>query len=419
MKLFGSKSHRPAPSGGSVYTAGEKKDDTGKTAYASKDSAASERTAEKSVAAHKKKKLRTGLTAAAVILAVLLALFAAYKIWVKPPSVDPNGPSTPNIHVTPSAEPTASAEPYQDETDNPNETDQPEETEKPETITRRDGTYTVLVVARDQASGNTDTMMVGMLDTERKEINVISIPRDTLVNKLWDTPKINAAMNYTGNVEGLMDSISELIGFKPDNYAVVNIAAFVQIVDAIGGVYYDVPYYMDYDDPTQNLSIHFEKGPQWLSGSDAIKVVRWRQNNDGTNYGDIARIENQQKFLSTIAKQVISLKNIPNIGTIINICTESLDTSLSANNIMWYAERLLELEADKVNFYTVPGNYNDYINSSGGTKSVVTINVDEWLDMINRYINPFDQDITETNVDIVSKDANGRLYSTTGAVAVR
>jgi len=445
MKLFGSSSNRNKEAAGRhleqreltslrdaefrerIYSGEAARSTDGGETCAAANAADSPEQAEQAIAEHKGKKRWGCLTAILIVVGVLLAAFAAYKIWlVRAPAVNPEGPNNPNqpVATQPTAavpetnppEVTPGVTPPPESSANPQPTASPEPTAA---TLRREGTYTVLVVAKDQESGNTDTMMVGMLDTEKGELNVVSIPRDTLVNRGWDTPKINAALSYTGSVDGMLDNVSDLLGFRPDNYAVVNISAFVQIVDAIGGVTYDVPYNMDYDDPFQNLSIHFSKGVQWLSGSDAIKVVRWRQNNDGTNYGDIARIENQQKFLSTVARQVISLKNIPNIGTIINICTENLDTSLTGNNLMWYAERLLELNADDIHFYTVPGNYNDFYRSPQGNLSVVTIHVEEWLTMINESFNPFNQEITESNLNVATKDANGRVYATTGTLSLR
>ena len=58
----------------------------------------------------------------------------------------------------------------------------------------------------------------------------------------------------------------------------VNTRGFVRLVDAVGGVDFNVPVNMNYEDPTQDLYIHFSKGMQWLSGSDALKVARCRQN---------------------------------------------------------------------------------------------------------------------------------------------
>ena len=97
------------------------------------------------------------------------------------------------------------------------------------------------------------------------------------------------------------------MGFEIDNYAVVNTKAVAEIIDAIGGVYFDVPQDMVYRDPIQGLDINIKKGYQLLSGADAVKVLRFR---DGYAGGDIQRIGVQQEFFKAIAKQFLDLKNI-------------------------------------------------------------------------------------------------------------
>ena len=65
---------------------------------------------------------------------------------------------------------------------------------------------------------------------------------------------------------------------------------------------------MSYDDPVQNLYIHFEPGITHLNGEDTLKVCRLRDNNDGTlaypDY-DIGRTRTQQKILITVAKKLL------------------------------------------------------------------------------------------------------------------
>ena len=88
----------------------------------------------------------------------------------------------------------------------------------------------------DQVSGSTDTIIVGMMDTKNHTLNFVHIPRDTLVNVSWNVKRVNTIMNYRKSINGLIEGITDLIGYKVDSYAVVNLNAFVQLVDTIGGV---------------------------------------------------------------------------------------------------------------------------------------------------------------------------------------
>ena len=143
--------------------------------------------------------------------------------------------------------------------------------------------YTVLVLGRDTGGGgNTDTMLLASYDVTNQKATVMSIPRDTMVNVPWDVKKINSVYNYYGGgdkgIKALYKEISQLVGFEPDYQVVVEWEAVGAIVEAIGGVYFDVPYNMDYHDQYQDLVIEQEKGYRKLNGDDAMQVIRWRKN---------------------------------------------------------------------------------------------------------------------------------------------
>ena len=147
---------------------------------------------------------------------------------------------------------------------------------------------------------NPDTILVGRLDTEGGMLDVVSIPRDTLVNVSWGVKKISTILNQERNdMDRFLEHLSDLVGFTADCYAIVNLKALEKLVDCIGGVYYNVPRDMDYDDPSQDLYIHIPKGEQHLNGEDAVKVLRFRNGNNGTGYpnGDLGRIATQQDFM--------------------------------------------------------------------------------------------------------------------------
>ena len=275
--------------------------------------------------------------------------------------------------------------------------------------------YTFLVVGFDQVAYHTDTIMVGRLDTEKHEINVISIPRDTLMNIPGSTKKVNElylrSINNGGNgIDGTLEGITKLLGFTPDVYAAVDLEAFVQLVDAIGGVDYDVPVDMHYSDPTQDLYINLDAGMQHLTGEQALAVMRFRS---GYVTADIGRIGTQQDFLMSIASQFLSLGNIPKLGEFIDIFTEYVQTNMDAGNLAFFARQFLMCSSEDISFETIPANYNDAIKGL----SYVSIYVDEWITMINEKLNPYDQPVTESNVNILTHSSTSGFYSTTGTIA--
>lgn len=262
---------------------------------------------------------------------------------------------------------------------------------------RKESYYTVLVSGVDDGNGGSDTNILLSIDAQNGVINAVSIPRDTLLNVSWNVKKFNASYNV-GGIDRMKTELSRLLGIPVDFYISIDLDGFVELVDEIGGVYFDVPVNMNYDDPTQDLHIHIDKGYQWLSGEDAVKVVRWRQNNDGTGYpdGDIGRIATQQAFLTTVAQQMLDSLSISTMKAYVDIFFEYVDTDLSVGNLAWIGEVAMKAGMENIHFYTLPGE-GDYVY--GG--SYYILNPEETLALVNASFNPYDQDITADEMDIL------------------
>ena len=361
----------------------------------------------------KKKKIRRGIILGVIVL--LLAVgFIIYKSTVKPPEIARPTPSAPVSTAAPTSKPDTEATPAPGGTGEST----PAPTEEPElTRERRENVYSILLLGRDYGFGNTDTIMVMQYDDEAGEINILSIPRDTCANvnsneALNETKKISGIYSRAG-VEGVMEAVGDMIGAPLDGYILVSVRGFIQLVDTVGGLDFDVPYYMNYDDPQQDLHIHINKGYQHLDGYNAMGMVRWRQNNDGTNYGDIIRIQNQQAFLTAMAKKCLSISNLAtNLGEYIKIFESNVETDLTNGNLIWFAQQFLSLGMEHVNFYTMPSNANDMIRGF----AYGTILVDEWLEMLNAHFNVYNLPLTEEDIDVIARDANGELYATSGEI---
>lgn len=354
--------------------------------------------------------LTVALIVIASVLALLLLVLLAYSIWSTAPETDNSGlktqeTATPEATAAPSIPAGATAQPSATPTASPSPTP------KEETAERKDNVYTLLVVGRDRVGLNTDTIMVARFDCDNHTANIVSIPRDTLVNVPWAVKKVNSVYGSAG-IDGLVTEIEDLVGFGIDSYAVVNTYVFQQIIDCIGGVYFDVPIYMYYDDPEQDLHISLAPGYQLLNGYQCEQVVRFRQNNDGTGYpnGDLGRIETQHAFFAALARQVLQLGNISNLPQIISLVIDNTDTNLSSGNIAFYAQEFLKMGMDDISFYTLP---YDTVYIRGG--SYVSIQLEAWLDMINTYLNPFSMDVTAANLDVLCFDG-ANFSSTTGNI---
>ena len=153
-------------------------------------------------------------------------------------------------------------------------------------------------------------------------------------------------------MEQLMEQVKNVVGFMPDGYALVNLSAFVEAVDLLGGLDFDVPMDMDYDDPDQNLFIHLKAGEQHLTGEQLMWVVRFRS---GYANADIGRTEVQRAVMKTAMKQWLRPKTLAALPGLWRIYQENLTTDLSVRNIVWMARVLLKGMSGDIEANVLPG----------------------------------------------------------------
>lgn len=326
--------------------------------------------------------VQTIAVAAVSTLFVLTALVGLYKCFSQPPEVNDTPQPQQSQGAANSQEPADSGHGGQAST----------------LSGRKNHFYTILVGGLDDENGGSDTNLLVALDAENGSINVLSLPRDTLLDVSWSVKKLNNAYHH-GGFSQTMAEVSNLLGIPVDFYITVDLQAFEELVDAIGGVDFDIPVDMDYDDPYQDLHIHFAQGPRHLNGEEALKVVRWRQNNDGTGYptADIGRIGTQQAFLTAVAKQTLQLSNWDKIPEMAQIFQEHVDTDLKLSNLVWIGEQALTMGSGSIAFHTLPGDGAGYYKGV----SYYVLDAQATLELVNAYFNPYQQDLALGDMDIL------------------
>jgi len=205
----------------------------------------------------------------------------------------------------------------------------------------------VLLMGLDKGETRTDVMMLAQLNLENNGINILQIPRDTYVNNNRYDKKINSAYG-AGGPENSIKELQTLIDVEIDKYATVTTAGFRDLIDAVGGVYYDVPVDMNYDDPIQDLHIHLKKGYQLLDGDKAEQFVRCRSI---YQTGDLGRIEAQSGFIEESIKQIIERNKSGEADTenLLRTIGEMVDTNFTFEEMLKYAPHLLSLNYDNIN----------------------------------------------------------------------
>ena len=209
------------------------------------------------------------------------------------------------------------------------------------TLNRKKGVYTCLLLGvADQ--GGSDTIMLGVFDTQGRTASLISIPRDTVVRYNGSYMKINASYSY-GGVEAVAQCVREMLAVPIDYYVTVNTRAFREIVDEIDGVWFDVPVRMNYRDPVGGLYIDLYPGYQLLNGTQAEGVVRCR---NCYLDADIGRTATQRAFLVALAKQTITLSNATKVTSLINILSTYVESDMSLSNMVYFGTQAVGMDLD-------------------------------------------------------------------------
>ena len=255
-------------------------------------------------------------------------------------------------------------------------------------LARKKGNSTILLAGTDASGDRTDTLMLLNIDRKAGKLSLMSIPRDTKVNSTYRPHKINGAYGVNGagehGMDVLLDYVSECVGFRPDGYMLIDLNVFVELVDLMGGVRFDVPCDMYYNDPTQDLYINLTAGEQTLDGEQAMGVVRFRS---GYAMADLQRVNVQRDFLSAALHQWVSVKNVWKLPKALKLLLDNTLTDLSTANLLWLAESVLLCGTGDMQMTTIP----HYLSDDG---EYVLIDAEELLDVVNASFNPYETEIT-------------------------
>ena len=274
--------------------------------------------------------------------------------------------------------------------------------EDPNALVRRDGVYNIFLAATDVEGFRTDTMMVLSYDTVEQRVGVVSVPRDTLVARDSGNPHL---VYGPGGLEQRIQDVSDMFGIPIDGYVKVDINGFIALVDYLGGVDVDIPLDMNYDDPVQNLHIHFTKGTHHLDGQGAMEAARYRHDNsDSPNYNanqwytDIQRNEMQQQILVKLAKKVLAWDSLTKINGFVEIFNQYVETDLTLNNMLFFAQKAVDLDVSAgVETSSLEGNGFGLYN---GYKYCYELDAQSTLETVNRLINPYTRDLTLEDMNL-------------------
>lgn len=216
----------------------------------------------------------------------------------------------------------------------------------------------------------TDTIMLASYNPQTQQASILSIPRDTYVgtkdkdsatSNYLASYKINCRYRNGSEIEETVKCVENLTGMEIDNYILIDTTAIKDVVDAIGGVTFDVPIDMNYDDDSQDLYIHLEAGEQLLDGNKAEQLLRFRHNNDGSSYpseygdNDIGRMKTQREFIKTTGKQLFKIENVTKVLDLVNIVMNKVKTDIEIEKVLCYVPYLFKFDTNNIVTDTLPG----------------------------------------------------------------
>ena len=212
-----------------------------------------------------------------------------------------------------------------------------------------------LTTDKDQTGTRSDTIMILSMDPTTKTGFILSIPRDSYV-KIYDTDnytKINHAHSY-GGTNLAISTIKEFVNIPIHHYVKVDYKALFKTVDDLGGIEFDVPQDMDYEDKraTPPLKIHLKKGIQLLDGDKAMQLIRYRK---GYADQDFGRVKVQRDFIKAVLKKIYAPSSITKIPKFAETIYDYVETDMSLTDILSFMKVGMSINLDEIEMVTAPG----------------------------------------------------------------
>lgn len=340
-----------------------------------------------------------------ILLFAVVALIVAIRLFYQPPAVDNTLPFNTDPVVTTASPPATNAAGETIEPP-PQQSGTPSQTTPPVEYVRREGVYNFLIAGHDRVAVNTDVLIVASFDTKNNSLNLVQIPRDTYADYTTASyRKINGALGHylTGNgydfkgaMESTMTFLEQNLNIQLDYYALIDLDILREMVDAIGGVWLNVPNDMYSHDvtPGHELKIDLKAGYQLLDGEQAEQFVRFRH---GYVTADIGRNDAQKIFMAAFLQQYKQNLNLSTLTKTVESMIKHVTTNLSVADCVFFAKEALELDMSKVMMVNMPGS--DFQEQGGMRLWYFVLSRSGTLDAVNRFLNVYTEPITDSIFD--------------------
>ncbi|MEV5611129.1 LCP family protein [Streptomyces sp. NPDC052225] len=246
---------------------------------------------------------------------------------------------------------------------------------------RHDGAMNILLLGSDSRAGThgeygsgvlgarADTAMVLHVDKTHRKASVVSIPRDTMVERptcakpgggtVAGAQQTMFNSSYAmGGPACTVKTVEKMSGVRMDHYLEVDFKGFRKLIDQLGGV--DITTERAIHDSGSGLRL--SAGEHRLKGEDALALVRTRHGvGDGS---DLGRIQLQQAFMKALIHRAETVDPLGSPATsyaLADTATKSIsaDSGLaSAGKLLGLAEELKGISPDRTHMVTLPVTYD-------------------------------------------------------------
>ncbi len=274
--------------------------------------------------------------------------------------------------------------------------------------------------ARDSSLGagnRSDSIMIASINNDTKEVKIISVYRDTILEIQKDNPstaKINGAYAYGGPLMAIK-TLNANLDLSITEYVTVNWEGLTRAIDKLGGVYVNVE---ENELSTLNQALAeqiatngiysdgvFETGYIRLNGAQATAYARIRS----TGQGDITRTERQREVLSSMVAQM-KKSDLSTINAMIDEIFPYISTSVTKDEMLQLAASMMsyELSEESLGF---PISYSFYDGGNAKGSCIAPNNLEENVKALHRFLFATEEYEPTENVKRISDE----LISETGA----
>ena len=188
-----------------------------------------------------------------------------------------------------------------------------------------DGWANILLLSTDAPDrkrnfGRSDALMVCRVNLNSGDVFLLSLPEDALVT-LPGFPQ-DMALRYVNCFGGPMltvKTVNEALGLRLNRYCAVNMDAFMEIVDALGGVTMDLT-------EGEGQALGLTAGPHRLDGAQALRYVKLRRQGDGA--------KRARALLEAVARQAVSGGSLNHALHLIDLLLPAMDTNLTTDDLV-------------------------------------------------------------------------------------